>query len=58
MLEFLLNAKIKKNVEDTLKRKKMGFNIENPPTSFPRTAFKSSTTGINGYIPKAGALTK
>lgn len=36
----------------------MGFNIENPPTSFPRTAFKPSTTGINGYKPKAGALTK
>lgn len=53
---FCWMLKWKKNVEDSLK-KKMGFNIKNPPTSFCSTAFKSSTTGINRYMPKAGSLT-
>lgn len=60
MPKFLLNAKIKKCSRFTGGKKKTGFNIENPPISFPSTAFYncSSTTGINKYIPKAGALTK
>lgn len=59
MPEFLLNAKVKKMLKIHWKKKRGGgINIENPPTSFPRTAFKSSTTGINRHILKAAALTK